>query len=173
MDETHVEHGVGFVEHQNFERAQIHVALSHQVQEASWRGYDESWGLAELALLRALRHASVDDHVAQAEVPAVTRHLGTNLTGELAGRSENQRAHLTARFRRPEALQYRQQKRRRLPRARLRTAEKISTRQHGRDRLRLDRSRVHVTVLQDRANQGAEQTELSERRCLDDCVGNF
>ena len=38
LDEAHVEHAVGFVEHEELDVAELDVALAHQVEQAARRG---------------------------------------------------------------------------------------------------------------------------------------
>ena len=63
--EAHVEHPVGFVEHQHLQRREIDVALLHQIDQAAGRGDHEIDAALERLDLRALADAAEDRRVAQ------------------------------------------------------------------------------------------------------------
>ena len=41
VDEAHVEHAVGFVEHENFHRREIQGFLADMIEQAPWRGHQD------------------------------------------------------------------------------------------------------------------------------------
>ena len=65
VDEAHVEHAVGFVEHEHLDCAQIDVALLHQVEQPAGRGDEDVDAALQRLDLRVLAHAAEDDGVAQ------------------------------------------------------------------------------------------------------------
>src|SRR5437588_553597 len=68
VDEAHVEHAVGFVQHQRLDAAQIGAALTHQVEQPARRGDDDLDAAAEGLHLRVLVDAAKDHRAAVAEV---------------------------------------------------------------------------------------------------------
>ncbi len=60
-DETHVEHAVGFVQHQDLDVAQVHRALAHVVEQAAGRGDEDVDATLELRDLRMDADAAEDD----------------------------------------------------------------------------------------------------------------
>ena len=61
VDEAHVEHAVGFVEHQHLDAAQVDVALVHQVEQPAGRGDEDVDAAAQRVDLRVLPDAAEDD----------------------------------------------------------------------------------------------------------------
>ncbi len=95
-DEAHVEHAVGFVEHQYFDHVQVHFAALVEVQQAA-RCCNQNVAVARLKSLELLVevHAADEAHDVEPGVfGQVLRVLG-NLHDEFAGRRNDQRAGLT------------------------------------------------------------------------------
>ena len=90
MDETHVEHSVGFVEHEHFDAAQIDVALLHQVEQTARSGNDDVDSAAEVIDLRVLVDAAEDDGLAKVEELAVGAEVIRDLRGEFARGAEDE-----------------------------------------------------------------------------------
>src|SRR5690625_1326518 len=92
VNETHVEHSVGFVEDEDFQFAQVDLLLLKEVEEPSRCG-DEDIGTGfERADLRSLSDAAVNDGVAQWEMFSVFGKILCDLACEFAGRCQNQGA---------------------------------------------------------------------------------
>ena len=94
MDEAHVEHPVGFVEHQDFNVGQVNAALAGQVEQTTRAGNQyvntAGQGLNLRVGANAAEYASADElQVAGIELEALV-HLG----GEFAGRRQDQHAWL-------------------------------------------------------------------------------
>ena len=89
-NEAHVEHAIGFVQHEDLDCAQIYSALLAEIQQATRRGHEDVAAPAHRIDLRVDAHAAEHGDRAQLQVPAVIpgalRHLG----GELAGRRQHQ-----------------------------------------------------------------------------------
>ncbi len=102
MDEAHVEHAVGFVEHQHLHLRQVEHALLLQVEQAAGGGDQDVDAALELADLRVHADTAEDHGRGQLEVLAVGanglfdlgrefarggQHQGTDAgAAELAGR---------------------------------------------------------------------------------------
>ena len=93
VDEAHVEHPVGLVQHQDLHPGEIHRPLADVVEEPPRRGHQDIDALAQLLDLRVDLDAAEDHRRAQREVAAVGLHALADLGGQFAGGGENQRAH--------------------------------------------------------------------------------
>ena len=87
--EAHVEHPVGFVEHEDADVGERDRAPLEQVMQAAG-GCDDDLGSARLPRLARDRGAAVDGHDPEPENLAERLELGDDLTGELARRHENE-----------------------------------------------------------------------------------
>nr|GEU28450.1 hypothetical protein [Tanacetum cinerariifolium] len=95
VDETHVQHAVGFVQHQDFQLREVDLARFHVVDQAA-RGGDQDLRILgqQLHLLR-VRHAAQDrDSLDAAQVDAVFVGIAGHLQGQFAGRREHQHLRL-------------------------------------------------------------------------------
>ena len=154
-NESHVEHAVGFVEHEGLDLLQVDRLLLHVVEQPPGGGHQELDALAQRRGLRLHIDAAEHHGAAQAGVLAVDAHALFDLRGELAGGREDQGPHRMARGRRArvgvarEALQERQREARRLAGSGLGAAHDVASLQDQRDRLRLDRRGLGVALLSD------------------------
>jgi hypothetical protein len=91
--EAHVEHAVGFVEHQNFHARQIDRFLLHVIEEPAGRGNEDFDPAAQRLDLG--RDVDAPEHHARAQrqVLAVGAHAFFHLRRELARGREDQRAY--------------------------------------------------------------------------------
>ena len=64
MDEAHVQHAVGLVEHEETDRVERHVTLPDQVEQAARGGHQQVHALLERVDLRTLVDAAEDHAVA-------------------------------------------------------------------------------------------------------------
>ncbi len=166
--EAHVEHPVGFVEHEDLHLAEIRRLLLHVVEQAARRRDDDVDTALERIDLRIDADAAEHHGRAQLHVLAVRTDAFLDLGGEFASRREDQRAHgalRAAMFRveRMQALQDRQREAGGLAGARLRAGEQVAATEDGRDRLLLDRGRRRVAEFVDRLDQRFGQAERFER----------
>ena len=86
MDEPHVEHAVGLVEDEKFNRPQIDELLLHEVEQPSRRGDQHVHALAHRRLLRTLANATVDHRRFQVGVAAIHAEALVDLAGQFPGR---------------------------------------------------------------------------------------
>jgi hypothetical protein len=142
VDEAHVEHAVGFVEHQPARLVELDVALADEIDEPAGRGDQDVDAVAQALHLHVARHAA--EHLAGGDVHALGQEPDglVDLHGEFARRRENQRmrglgAALGAE--RGDAGEDRQREGRRLAGAGLGDAEHVAAGEIMRDRLGLDR----------------------------------
>ena len=87
MDEAHVEHAVGFVEHEDLHLGERHGALFAQIEQPARRRDEDVAAVARLVDLRLLGDAAEDRLRAQVDVLAVVLDALLDLRGELARRA--------------------------------------------------------------------------------------
>ena len=90
MDKAHVQHTVGFIEHQDLHLAQIQHALLLQVQQAAGGGDQQVHAFFELGDLRVHAHTAKDDGAGEFEVLAVGADRFFDLRGQFAGGGQHQ-----------------------------------------------------------------------------------
>ena len=89
--ETHVEHAVRLIDHQNAHLAQIQLALIGEVQQAPGRADRDAHALLQCALLLGIAHAAVEAGDGDVEVLADLARVVLDLVGQFAGRGHDQR----------------------------------------------------------------------------------
>ena len=92
---AHVEHPVGLVEDQEFGRAQLDMALVHQVEQTAGRGDNDIDAAGECLDLPMLADATEDHGMVQLQVLAVGAELLADLDRQFTGRRQYQGARLT------------------------------------------------------------------------------
>ena len=60
VNEAHIEHPVGFIEHEDFKSVELDAALTHQIKQTAWGCYDDVWAGSECTALRFDTDAAVD-----------------------------------------------------------------------------------------------------------------
>ena len=167
-NEAHVEHAIGFVEHEDLDAREVDVALAVMVEQAA-RCRDEDIDAAlELRGLRSERDAAEQHHRGDLEMLAVDADRRLDLRRELARRREDQRAQrfacaaLVGRRRGRQPLQDRQDESRGLAGAGLRAGQQVAAREYGGNGLRLDRRGFGIAFVGDRAHQRVGQPECRE-----------
>ena len=154
VDEAHVEHAVGLVEHEDLDAAQVDGALADVVEQAAGRGDDDLGAAAQGADLAVHAHAAEDGHRADGPVGAVGADALLDLERELAGRDEDEGADAlrgpgpTAGVKR---LQHGQHEGRGLAGAGLGAGEQVAAGEDDGDGLRLDGRRLGVALVGDGA----------------------
>ena len=135
--EAHVEHAVGFIQHEDLHAAQLHAAAVHVVLEAARRRDHDVHAPLHLLELRAEGHSAHQARRHQLLAAAVAVRRLLHLHRQLARRAEHQHARAMARPRRrgAQALQGGQHERRRLAAPGLGGHEQIRARQHRRESL--------------------------------------
>ena len=146
--EPHVEHAVGFVQHEAFHVGQVDRALPDMIQQAAGTGDRDFGAVLEPGHLGPHAHAAVDRHAAKIRVRAEVVHGLESLFGQLAGRADNQHAKLAARAAH-QPMQNRDSKRGGLARARLGQADDIVPLENHRDGLALNGRRDIEAQLPD------------------------
>ena len=92
VDEAHVEHAVGFVEHEDFSLREVDSALADEVEQAAWR-CDENVDAALHALaLRAFADTTENGRDADLHEAAVVAEAVCDLGCEFAGGGQDKRA---------------------------------------------------------------------------------
>ena len=165
-DEAHVEHAVGFVQHQPARFVEADLVVVHQVLEATRRGHDHVDALGDLADLVVARHATEHQH-------GVELHLGAgefaqvlfDLHGQFTGGGKNERAG----GHRPRTAgkahdpgQDRQAESRRLARTGLGDAQHVPAFEQFGDRLGLDFSGLGEAAGSQAVGEKGRQAERNE-----------
>ncbi|MCW0435410.1 hypothetical protein NB723_000374 [Xanthomonas sacchari] len=166
--EAHVEHAVGFVQHQDLDARQVHAAALEVVEQAARAGDQQVHAAAQRVELVAHAHAAVDGGAGDAQVLAVAAQAVVDLGGQFAGRGQDQRARLARagahRLRRSaQVLQQRQAERGGLAGAGLRAGHQVMAFQGDGNGLRLDRGGGFVALLGQRAQQEGRKAQGFER----------
>jgi hypothetical protein len=160
VDEAHVEHAIGLVQHQDLDLLQVDGPLLHVVEQPAGRGDDDVDPAAQRIDLRLHADAAVDARRFHLGVLAVGAHALLDLERELARRGDDQHADLLRdRGALRKELQDGQHKARGFPGAGLRGAEQVAACEDYRDGLRLDGGGNGVTLLGDSAEQLGRQAE--------------
>ncbi|CAM2160898.1 hypothetical protein PT2222_90115 [Paraburkholderia tropica] len=178
--EAHVEHAVGFVEHEHLHLAEVRGLLLDVVEQTARRRDQDFHAAAQFVRLRIHVDAAEHHRAAQRRVLRVGAHVVGDLVGQLARGREDQRAHRMARGRcarareRQETLEDRQREARGLAGAGLRGAHHVAAREDHGDGLRLDRRGRRVALLLDRSEDLGREAELIEGLSAgrDGCVGH-
>ena len=169
-DEAHVEHAIGFVEHEDLDLAEVHALVLDVVQQAA-RGRDEDLDASahDRQLLLDV-DAAVDDGRAQARVLAVLADRFLDLDRELARGRQDQRTDRVAGRRRArvrvlgQLVEDRQAEAGGLAGAGLGAAHDVLAGEDDRDGLLLDRGGGGVTGLGHGAEELRPQAELRKAR---------
>jgi hypothetical protein len=149
-DEAHVEHAIGFVDHQHLDVVQQHLAALEVVEQPARRGDQHVDALLERALLIVETHAADQQRHAELVVLAVHVEVLGDLGSKLARRLQDQRArhaHFSAAA--GQNVDHRQHEGGGLAGARLGTSEDVSTHQHDGDGFFLDRRGLRIALLSD------------------------
>ena len=133
--EAHVEHLVGFVEHEHFDAVEVERLAAQVIEHAARRADDDVGAAAQRADLVIHRRAAVDRHDVQVRALRVLVERLGDLHRQLARRHQHQRARRAAvalRGRCEQAIEQRQRERGRLAGAGAGLAEHVAAReQHG------------------------------------------
>ena len=92
VDEAHVEHAVGFVEHQELDLAELQSVALHEVEQAAGGGHQDFDARHDRADLAAHRHAADRQRRGQADVAAIGVEAVEDLARQFAGRRQHQHA---------------------------------------------------------------------------------
>ena len=161
LGEAHVEHLVGFVEHDHLHGVEGERAPANVVERAARRRDDDVDAALERAQLLLHRLAAVDRQHADAELPSVAMHRFGDLHRELARRHEDQAAHDALFVIRggADAMQQRQRERGGLARAGRGLAEHVAAGDQRRNGFALNVGRLLVAELSHRGDERRIQAE--------------
>ena len=90
MDESHVEHGVCFIQDQKLNPLQRQQALVAQVEQTTGRGHEDVGALSELRHLSVLADPAKNQRRPHFDVLGVGLDVVVDLGGELTGGGEDQ-----------------------------------------------------------------------------------
>ena len=150
VDEAHVEHAVGFVEHEDLDAVEVHGAVRHQVEQPAGRRHQHVDAMGERPHLRVDVDAADRERHRRAQVAAVGLEAVDDLRRELARRREHQ--HAAALRQRlvavvGEVIEDRQREGGGLAGSGLRDADDVAALHHLRDGLCLDRRGSGVLLV--------------------------
>ncbi len=159
---AHVQHAVGFVEHQRVERIQIQAAALQVIHDAARRADHDVRAVFQAGHLRAHRAAAhqrqhLDVVLGARQAADLLRHL----IGQLARRAQHQRLHV--KMAQVQIRQQRQREGRGLAATGLGLRDQVMTFQRDRQAGRLDRRHVEVAQLAQIRQHGGRQRQLIER----------
>ena len=150
MDEAHVEHAVGFVEHEKFDVAKTQRIALHEIQQPARRGDKDVDTIEQRTDLRTHRHAADGERRPQMQVAPIGAEAVEDLAGQFARRAEHQYAAALAHRRTwlgGELMQDRQREGRGLASPGLGNADDVTARHQERNGLGLDRGWREVLFL--------------------------
>ncbi|CCK01729.1 hypothetical protein BN129_172 [Cronobacter sakazakii 701] len=114
VNKAHVQHTVGFIQHQHFHLIELHRVLMFEIEQTTRRCDKHVHAAAQFHHLRVDAHAAKHDQRADVEIFAVFAHVLAHLGCEFTRRGQDQRTHRATAFRvrlvRRQALQQRQRK---------------------------------------------------------------
>ena len=167
-DESHVEHAIGFIEHQDLNGTEIHRALLGVIEQTTRRCHQDVGPAAQRFDLRIDAHATEDDQRAQLQIFAVGLDAFANLRRQLARRYQNQRSRRARAWTHGmQTLQKRQGESRRLTGSGLCTCEDVASGENFRDDAALDRRGFGVLAISKSPRQFGNQPKGGKRH------GNF
>ncbi len=162
-DEAHVEHTVGFVNHQQFAVRQKQLATFKGIDQAARRRDDDICALFQDFALFGGGLAPDDQCLRQGHVFAIGVEVCRNLGRKFAGRFQNDGTrHTHTRAAVMQDIKHRQGEAGRFTRARLCTAQNVACHQHRRDSLSLDRGWGVVAGVCNGFEDIFAQTEIGE-----------
>ena len=162
-DEAHVEHAVGFVDHEQLDAGHQQPSALEMVEQAARRRDQHVDAAHQLGVLVVKRNAADDEGDVELVVLAVLVEAVLDLRRELARRLQDQRArHARPRAALLEHGEHRQHEGRGLAGAGLRDAEHVAPREHVGDRLFLDRGGSGIAGRCDGGENLVGQAELGK-----------
>ena len=177
MDKAHVEHAVGFVEHQDLYLTEIEHALLQQIEQTARCRHQNVDALFDAADLRVHANTAEDDGRCQFQVFAIGLHRFLDLGSEFTRRGQDQGADADAAefvfgcCLGAEFVQHGQHKGCRFAGAGLGAAEQVVAGQHGGNALCLNRGRGFIALLKHGLNNGRSQIEFFEVHSLAPILG--
>ena len=172
MDEAHVQHTVGFVEHQNLYLTQVQRTLACVVEQAARRCDQNVYATAQFFNLRAHADTAKHHHGCQLKVFAIDANAFFNLRSQLARGRHDEAAHsvdtapVGEAWLGAQALQHWQHKGRRFAGAGLCTTQKVAACQHSGNRLHLNRGWGFVALFEYGFKYGRSQIQFFKGHCV-------
>ena len=160
--EAHVEHAIGFVQHQELKLVELGVRLPEMIEQTPRCGDHDVNAATKRVLLRPHAHAPEHRRRSDRRVDRDVVQTFVNLRGQLARGCEHQRARGAAGLRH-ELMQNREQERVRLPAAGHGARQNVTAFEPRRDRIRLNGGRTGKPQLFEAAMQIGVQREAGER----------
>ncbi len=90
MDKTHVQHPIGFIEHEIANILEVEQFLLRKIEQATRSGDEDVYPLPQGLDLSVLRNAAKDNGVAEPGMTPISRKTFIYLDGQLTGRSKDQ-----------------------------------------------------------------------------------
>ncbi|CAB3730465.1 hypothetical protein LMG3458_04790 [Achromobacter deleyi] len=166
-DEAHVQHAVGFVQHQDLDAGQVDRLLAAVVQQAAGRGHQDVQRLAQRGDLGVDVDAAEHHHGRQRGVLAVGLHRFGHLRGQFTRRGQDQATGAAGLAGLGLFLHQQMQDGEReasgLAGAGLGGGEQVAAFQDLRNRLGLDGGGCGIAGVGNGAQQGISQPEVGER----------
>ncbi|MOA11897.1 hypothetical protein D3C78_1318580 [compost metagenome] len=170
MDEAHVEHAVGFVEHQDFHVGQVNLALAGQVEQAARAGDQNVHTLGNGLDLRVHADTAENAGADQWQVTGIDLEAVMHLGCQFAGRGQDQHARLARAMAlrlvgvagREQALEDRQGETAGFTSTCLCGDHQVAALQHGGNRPLLHGGRLGVARSLDSADKSLGETEGSK-----------
>ena len=150
LDEAHVEHAVGFVEHEKLDVAKAERIALHEIEQPARRGDQDVDAVEQRTDLRTHRHAADGERRPQTQMAPIGAEAVEDLAGQFARRAEHQDAAALAHRRQRlggKLMQDRQREGRGLAGSGLGNADDVAARHQEWDGLGLDRGWREVFFL--------------------------
>ena len=161
-EEAHVEHPVGFVQHEDLEVPEVRIRAIHVVEEAAGGGHDDVGAAAKRVLLGAHADASVDGGGGDRGVHPESVQVLVDLRREFSRGGEDQRTGEALRLA-AEAMNDGEAERGALAAAGHGAGEQVAPLDTGRKGLLLNGSRVLETELLDAAQKFGREAVFGKR----------
>ena len=165
VDEAHVEHAVGFVEHQHFDAVQAQGVLLHEIEQAAGGGDQDIDDRSSGRGPGGPWHAADGKRGLQPQMAAIGAEAGQDLAGQFTRRAQHQHAAglaFNAKRVRRQPIEDRERESGGLAGAGLRDADDIAAGHDERDGLGLDRGGGYVLLFGEGTANGFGKAEFSK-----------
>lgn len=150
MDESHIEHSISFIKHENLDMSEVDISLTDKVEKSPWSRDENIDSFRERICLFSLSDTTIDDSISDSAMSSVCSEALSNLDSEFSSRSKNECFDFSFFcwiFFRIEKLENRYRESSRFSSSGLSTAEKISSWEYDRNGLFLDGSRSGISLF--------------------------
>ena len=86
MDESHVHHGIGFIQNEILQVLQVYMALLLKINQATRRGNNDVDTASQLLHLAFLIYPSKNSRCVELNMLGIFQNVLLNLNGQFAGR---------------------------------------------------------------------------------------